>query len=69
MKQIEQYLQQKHAMQCARTLRTITREMIRLYRLGAYEELLTYERAQVRSLNRHDFAAVKQSFRNQLNAR
>ena len=45
-----------------RTLKTIVRNLVKLYRIGAFEDMLTYQRAINRSLNRYDVAAVKQAF-------
>ena len=56
-------------MQDTRTLKTIVRNMIRLYIAGKFEDLLAYHQALTEGLNRHDLAAVKQSFRYHVNTR
>ena len=53
-------------MESARTLRTITRNLVRLYVTGRFEDMLTYQQALTDGLNRYDLAAVKQAVSTQL---
>ena len=58
-------------MESPRTLKTIVRNMTKLYRACQFEDLLIYQRklSGDGGLNRYDLAAVKQGFQHKLNRR
>jgi len=56
-------------MESPRTLTTIRANLVRLYKCGMFEDMLTYTRIIQRQLCLHDWIAVRQSMQHKLNGR